>query len=464
MENLKNDVFLPNDTPNRAGHIARWLNIGAIVIFGGAFLWHWFLIWTWAVDIPFMDDWNHFPPQQQPILSWLFALHNEHRVATTRLLILALWRLDGWDLVVHQVLNFAIYGVVLLSLLVFARRRAIEMPLWAALGFLLFPLSPIAYENHIWATQTQWHFVLLFLFWAVLFLWDETQSTTRVMWGTLCCVLSIYSLSAGLVASVVIWLCFTLFKRKRWGNASHRKLELRQWMATGAILLVASALYLNGYHKPEAHPAFSFPWTSAFWEYFLALLASGFGLLAPSGIAARGFFALVLCLSPLLGEWVQNRRRHEATPPALQAIFCAQLAILAMLAAIAGGRAGLGIEQAYAPRYTEFVLMLCPLTAFAWWGVLRARPRWRLYIVAPLWLFFALCQTRPGNWNQFARYEESYRVRNAQITAMHERYVKGENCNCRGLAAGRAITIEEMRAAKALGLSFMRLVEKGNRQ
>ena len=86
-------------------------------MFLAAFLFHFYLVAKYAVDIPFWDDWSHLPVHSN--FSWVFAFHNEHRVPVTRLLVLILYHLNGWNIAQHQILNFIIYGGVVM-LTVFA--------------------------------------------------------------------------------------------------------------------------------------------------------------------------------------------------------------------------------------------------------------------------------------------------------------------------------------------------------
>lgn len=447
----------PQNAPTRN---EQWLNLCAAIVFGGLFLWHWSLILTWALDLPFGDDWDNFP--QQPLLPWLFSLHNEHRILTTRLLTLGLLRLNHWDLGFHQCLNFAIYGLVLAVLYLFRTRKAIHIPAWLSFLFLLPLLSALPYENHIWATQTQWHFVLLFLFMGVFLLFNESQQTSNVALGVLCLVLSIYSLSGGLVASAVAWVCFSFYKSQRLRSSQQRTLEIRQWVLGSLTLAIAVALYLKGYHRPEQIPPFSFPWGIAFWRYFFTLFASGFGLISSSGNEFKGLFYFILCAAPLILECQHNRQRNQSAPPAMLAIYCAMICIIGMLAVISGGRGGLGVAQAQAPRYTEFVLVLCPLAAYAWWWALRERPQTRVRVLVALAVFFSVPLLRPTNMKLFQTYQDTYQNRRATIPYLHDCYVRGRDCKFVAPWLGVPVTMQRMREAKELNLSFMKQIESGN--
>jgi hypothetical protein len=72
----------------------------------------------YAVDVPFEGEWASFEPSQLPSglsLGGLIVQHNEHHLVTTRLLIWLQYRLNGWNLAVHQIFNVSLYGITLLA-------------------------------------------------------------------------------------------------------------------------------------------------------------------------------------------------------------------------------------------------------------------------------------------------------------------------------------------------------------
>jgi hypothetical protein len=85
----------------------------------GLYLLHLVCVWKYAVNVPYWDEWDLFTPTQLPSglsLRWLFAQHNEHRLVTTRLLIWILYRLDGWNVATHQLVNIVVYGTLLVCI------------------------------------------------------------------------------------------------------------------------------------------------------------------------------------------------------------------------------------------------------------------------------------------------------------------------------------------------------------
>ena len=143
-----------------------WFTGLALVICIGLYLFHFSLIWKSAVDVPYQDEWASFEPNQLQIglaFEGLVAQHNEHRLATTRLLIWLQYGLNGWNLAVHQKANFILYALTLVAIYWLLASETPSHVGLAVLCFMAFLLSPINHKNHFMGYQSQIHFWLLFL-------------------------------------------------------------------------------------------------------------------------------------------------------------------------------------------------------------------------------------------------------------------------------------------------------------
>jgi hypothetical protein len=108
--------------------------------------------------VPMWDEWQEInaiatAPRHQPPLSWLWALHSEHRVVFYRLLLLADIHLFHGT---HWISFWSMFAVqcALLGLLVWLlRREGLRGTLWRAVAglcaFCLF--CPSQWENFGWA-------------------------------------------------------------------------------------------------------------------------------------------------------------------------------------------------------------------------------------------------------------------------------------------------------------------------
>ena len=189
-----------------------------LVVCTGLYLFHFSLIWKHAVDVPYEDEWASFESNQLPIglsLGGLVAQHNEHRLATTRLVIWLQYRLNGWNLAIHQKANFILYALSLVAVYwLLASEQPSHLGL-AVLCFMVYLLSPINHKNHFMGYQSQIHFWLLFLVLACYFLFRDPQNWLDNGIGAGAAVLSMYSLAGGVVSSLVLLMMFGLLTAAR---------------------------------------------------------------------------------------------------------------------------------------------------------------------------------------------------------------------------------------------------------
>ncbi|HVF84704.1 MAG TPA: hypothetical protein VM821_01880 [Abditibacteriaceae bacterium] len=457
----------------------RILNGLAILGCIGLYLYHFFVVWTYAVDVPFWDEWEMLSPGAlSPNLNipWLFAQHNEHRIVTDKLFIWLLLRWNGWDIAAQQLLNFLIYGALLLVVVQMARKTAPKMPLWAILSFVVFLLSPINHENHLMAFQSSFHFVVLFFLCAALFFFDTktdadgntTQSWKSLLLGSLFAVLSIYSLASGLLSCAVLLLVFGIWKTQRARNAAAalQSREWRQFVAVGLLLAGAMALWFVGWQASTSQSLRASPFSALFWVWFLNILSAGFGFASYSVIA--GLACLVFVLAPFAKlllrsrSALRSRQVEEGTNAFSFWAPCAvTLGLLAVLLFVTSGRIGYGLPASKTPRYTEFVLVLIPLAAAAWYPFV-AGSRMRVPVLVALWTFCFLSFL--PTWGYFRFYPERYTEREAGAACTGKYYQtgnpSGKDWHCRSIAPLDIPLNERLNRARELGVSFSRKLEQ----
>jgi hypothetical protein len=198
----------PGPAPSR-WRSALWLTALFLVVFAAKLL----LIRDNPVTVPFWDQWDAdasdlFVPFSGSRLGWrmMFGFSNEHRPFFTRLLALALLKVNGqWDPLVETVVNAAIHSLtaVLLASIFWisnGRRRLDLLVLACAAAFAL----PFGWENTLLPFQSPFYFVLLFF---VLALWLTTTHRvgTGPWWlGWLCAVCGLFTNAGGVIAPVAI--------------------------------------------------------------------------------------------------------------------------------------------------------------------------------------------------------------------------------------------------------------------
>lgn len=452
----------------------RILNGLAILGCVGLYLYHFFVVWTYAVDIPFWDEWEMLRPgalSSNLNVPWLFAQHNEHRIVTDKLFIWLLYRWNGWDIAVQQLFNFGIYGVLLLVVIQMARKIAPKMPLWAILAFVVFLLSPINHENHLMAFQSSFHFVVLFFLCAVLFLFSTktgvdgttTQSWKSLLVGSLFAILSIYSLSSGLLSCAVLLLVFGIWKMqraRRSPTAGHAR-EWRQFVTAGLLVGGAIALWFVGWHASTSQALKASPFSALFWVWFLNILSAGFGFASYSVLA--GLACLVFVLAPFAWPLLRSRQSEDSMANAFSfwAPGAITLGLLAVLLFITSGRIGYGLPASKTPRYTEFVSLLIPLAAAAWYQSIESDKR-RVGVVAALWAFCFLSFL--PTWSYFRYYPDQYLERAAGAACTDKYYETGnpggKDWHCRSIAPLDMNLNERLNQARELHVSFSRKLKQ----
>jgi hypothetical protein len=440
-----------------------------LLICVGLFLLQLALIWTYAVDIPYWDEWETFQAHHLPeglTLKWLFEQQNEHRPLTTKLLVWFLYHLNGWNLIVHQILNFAIYGLILLWLVWFAKKIS-HLPVWIILSFIVFLLSPINYENHFWGYQSLVHFWLLFFLASSYYLFSEAQRWSELIAGSTLSILSIYSFGSGIVSSFVILVIFGLFKGIRAFSATDRgkrTLELRQLIIVVIIVGSALALWLNGYERPPYHPPLTFPDKWKFWDFFLNLISFGFGIDKVS--VFLGIICLLIVLVPLCG--ILRQKRNPSSGQWMT--FALVLSLLAVLASISASRAGFGARYAKSSRYAEFGMILIPLSLLSWSFFLNGKERLKKQLIAGIWFFCFL--TFGNNWLWFGNYDagvasfRSYQVvaaiKMAGVECVKTYYFQGGDGYCPTIYPN--VAAPKLEEAKKLNASFYRRIAQQYQQ
>jgi len=181
--------------------------IGLIVaILFGIKLW---LIGTYGNATPYWDQWdaeaaNLYKPFLDGTLDWtnLFALHNEHRIFTTRLLALALLNInDIWNPMLPMVVNAGLH-IASLVLCITLLTRVIGhkcLPALLVFSLVLFGV-PYAWENTLAGFQSQFYFVLLFIIACLCFTVTQHPLSARWWAGVVCAMLAFLSLASGIFA------------------------------------------------------------------------------------------------------------------------------------------------------------------------------------------------------------------------------------------------------------------------
>ncbi len=352
------------------------------------FCYQYVMVACYSVDLPFYEEWEFFEPealQRGLSLAWLFQHFgtNQQVVVPTKLMAWLDFKLFALDFVRLKLMNYAVFGCLLVWLGLFARRVAGEGERLVPC-FMLFLVSPLAYEVHTASFQSGETFVMFFgtgmLWYAVT---DRTSWRDTLLFA-LCGLLAIFSMHTGVVVAALLLVCRSLYllSRIRCGELPGRT-GYGAMALSGGVILPGIAYWLSGFGPPPAgSPPWLLPTEGKFWAQFFNLLAYGFGFDTPNVLP--GIACLLLLLVPLVLLLANRETRWR---PATWQVLPAILVLLALTMMITLGRGNMA-GSIKLSRYTLYLSPLILFGALAWWLALR-RGRKAYAVLALYWLLCA---------------------------------------------------------------------------
>ena len=329
-----------------------------------------------GTDIPYQDQWTVEGRQLYPTwidgtwrLGDLLAAHNEHRIAWTRALDLALFAGNGghWDPLVQlaavAVLRAAVAAVLAMLLITLAGFSE----WWVMVGIIFAFLPHLAWQNAIWGFQSHVYFSLLFGIAALALLSsesDESTSPLRKVGGVLAGIAAMLSMGAGLMVPFALLglVVVRLIERRRinWK-------EMRDAWPVWLLLVVAWGLHGDVSANAELR-ALSFK------TFFLAFARATAWPHVWTPIAALGlnFPLLVLIGGRIFG------RRESRSGESFFIVLGGWSAAMAL--AMAWTRGGSGEFDGGIPsRYADFLSLLVLANACAAVALFRSATKRRTW-------------------------------------------------------------------------------------
>lgn len=332
----------------------------------------WFVA-SFSVNVPIGDEWALVPILEkaytgQASFNDFFAQHNEHRIFFPKIIFLALASISKWNIEYEQ--YFSIFlAIVTFGLIYKLSAEQVgnqgQDVYWHLANLLTCVLifSLVQHENWLWGFQLSWFLINVCVIVAI-FLINSTSLINwsvqkRVSLSALSCFIASFSLAHGVLA----WLAVIPSVASIPGSSREKIRNLLIWLG---FFIVSVAIYLIGYHKPSYHPSTFFflkhPLIAGtyFFNFLGSSLARSSNLAIITGII---IFSLFLVLSHY---FVKNYKSiPQASPWLSLGLFAVLFSLLTTV-----GRAGFGIEQANASRYTTTSLFL----------VISIIQLWRLYL------------------------------------------------------------------------------------
>jgi hypothetical protein len=300
-----------------------------------------------TIHVPFWDQWElveAFRHKASGTLSWrdFWVQHNEHRIVLPRLIMYGLAQLTHWDPFYEVTVNLGLGLVIAWQVLALIRksqqghpRLTIGVSLFAA--YLL--LSPAQWENWLWGWQIQWFLSLVGLLGMTLSLVKPKLERRDIILAAFGALTATYSLGNGFIAWIVGFII--LISRSEIARA-----KKAFWLMAG---LVATGLHHYKYVNPAGHPSKSLflHEPPQFIKYVLVYLGRPLGYDFRLSIVMGAALAVLFVSSA--GYLMRYAKRLT---PGMWAWFGLGLYGGASAVVTAISRLGLGVEQAYASRYT----------------------------------------------------------------------------------------------------------------
>ena len=347
-------------SPSRTSrHRRLWLFLAALPALAPLIL-----ILRYGVDFHYFDEWT--PDMagvfikahaHQLTLGDILAQHNEHRPATTRLILLATNPITHWNNVDDLVVGWLL--VVTASLLVWGLIRRTQTGgggifLWFLCNLLLF--TPAQNENWLWGMGMANFTPAVFILATFLAAQSRLWIWVRLIFCAALASLATISIGNGILAwplggLILVWP----HAREPWSK--------KKWMALVWVIVGAAAilLYQHGYREPEhhGHPYVRTP--GAVLTYTLAYMGNIPPLGDFPGEMDRMVFGGVMCLGALASGicflYLVRAGRRELCGRMLPWLMVAGYGILSGLIA-AFYRAEFGPGQAVSSRYVTYSIYL----------------------------------------------------------------------------------------------------------
>jgi hypothetical protein len=361
-------------------------------------------VWKYGVNCPIWDEWSMTPALtgQTPLLPWLWAQHNEHRLPVPKLIFYAVTRASGYDFRTGMYLNVA--ALSLLSLLLMATARKLRGG--SSVADVFFPLALLHwghYENYLMAYQAAFvcPVALAGVVLAVIAASGPRTLSASLAVG-LCLLLLPLCGAVGLtlLPALALWAGCTAVCR--WRQATVRdKVGLAGLAALAAGAVLLGGFYLQGCRRPDGMEAT--PNLGAVLGTSVNCLAVGLG---PGTIPGWPAATAVMLGLLLLGGALLLRtllQRQDSLRAVGLSLFLAATAMLVL--GIGWGRAALGTQAGHAPRYALLVTPLLCAIFFAcqlYAGRLgrRAAPMGLCLLMGVCFLFNAQDGREFGYWRR----------------------------------------------------------------
>jgi len=333
------------------------------------------LLYPLTKPFPYSDDWSYIYYLVTPgsfELSWVFSLHNDHRIPLQKIIHLGLLKLSGGDfriLIAANVIFIAATSICWIMLSRFITKDS-SWSEWMVPGVLLgFGFNTVA-----WGFNFQFLSALFFLSLSNL-MWVRFACTDRNDFGGaafLTLTLCAWCGGNGLITSTIVgagFLCAIIFTREL------RELSWKMWSSLLVWSVTILVIWMTWKGSSATEMVVNSP--MQYVRFSAEMLKSWFGIFAIENAALKTIFASVILLVALGGSFLLMLRTKTEDTSYLSAliilpVFLSAFQAFAMIIVIAYSRAGAqpwwpGLELHYG-----YLVTALPLSA---WIVILMLPK-----------------------------------------------------------------------------------------
>lgn len=336
----------PNSMQTRNTLRAGW-KFGIVVAFAAITLARIIYVSLYAAPIPFWDQWDELNTQYRPWVdgTWhlmqLFAPHNDHRVAFTRLVNLFLIALNGhvFDNLVVAYANTVIYaGLWALVFALLTRNASRNARVAVLVCVIVLGVLPFDFQNVLFGLQNAFYFIELAAAALLAFAAYRENGWPLFTWLVVLAVASLFTMASGLLAAPAVCAVLAL---RAWRNRTRYGITL----ATIVAMVVVAGLGLWLWARTHSSGGFDANSTADFLRAWVTAL-----MWPLQPFHAPWILFAIAIWSPLL-FWLWHFARTRSADDT--SLFAAGLAVWVLLQclAIAWSR-GLGLNT-LPSRYME---------------------------------------------------------------------------------------------------------------
>ncbi len=215
---------------------------------------------AFAVNVPFMDDWQFVPLLEKAkngTLSFqdLWAPHDEHRLFLPRIIIIASMFATGGDYRVQSYITFTVVAVISMCLLWLMVRlngsRRSVLWAWVLVNIALF--SPIQFHNWLWPMQFAYFLPYTFFALCLCTLYARIPALPKFVLAAAFALAGNYSFVQGNLIWPAVWPVI-LFAPDILSKGARRAFAVA-WVVLGAL---AVTLYFWGLERNAAIPDYAY--------------------------------------------------------------------------------------------------------------------------------------------------------------------------------------------------------------